>query len=138
MVTRDFDAMLSEKAGVRPTFRVGGQEFTAKAKIPYKRFRAFLESLDGEDVDEAAKFEDFMQLALVRDDRERFRQLLDADGDDDDEDVVAIGQVGQITEWLIEHYTGKAAPNSDSSSDGSAPTGAPGNVVSLNPRTNAG
>lgn len=138
MVTRDFDAMLAERAGVRPTFRVAGQLFTVKAKLPFKRFQTLLSSLASDDVDEDAKTEEFFRLCLVAQDRERFFTLLDYDGEGDEVDewaVVSPEQVAALTEWLMELYTGKSLGNSASSSNGSAETGAPPNVVSLNSRS---
>lgn len=137
MVTRDFDAMLAERAGVRPTFRVGGQEFTIKAKLPFKKFQKLVASLAGDDVDEDAKTDEFFAMVLVPQDRERFFLLLNYDGEGDEVDewnVVSPEQVTSLTQWLMELYTGKAGASSASSSNGSAGAGAPLNVVSLNSR----
>lgn len=138
MVTRDFDAMLSEKAGVRPTFRVGGQEFTCKAKVPFKRFAKLLEALTEDGDGEGDKADKIFRLALVAADRERFLELLNADGEDDEDRVIAPEQVREMTDWLLEHYSGKASPNSDTSSNGASTTGPPPNVVSLTSRSQAG
>lgn len=131
MTTRDFDAMLAERAGVRPTFRVGGQEFTVRAKLPFKRFATLVNS---EQDDEITATEDFFRMVLVPADRDRFMALLDADGEEDTDGVIDPEQVKLISEWLMELYTGKGRQSSDGSSDGAATTGPPPNVVSLNPR----
>lgn len=141
-VTRDFDAMLAARAGVRPTFRVGGQVFTVKARLPSKKFRNLLASFADEDVDEDQATVDFFTLCLVKSDRERFFALLDAEGedaDDDDQDdgVIDMEQLNAITEWLMELYTGKARPSSTSSSGGSDSTGTSPKVVSLSSRQQA-
>lgn len=135
MVTRDFDAMLAVRAGVRPTFRVGGQEFTVKTKLPFRKFSAFLGSLEAGD-DEMARTEEFFAMALIPADRQRFLDLLKAEPDDDDDESTYAGpeQIGEITQWLIEYYAGKASENSDSLSNGAGNTAALRNVVSLNPR----
>lgn len=138
MVTRDFDAFLADKAGVRPTFRLAGQTFTVKAKLPSKRFRMLLNQLTSEGVDEDALENEFLRLAIIPQDRERFFLLLDYDGEGDEVDewsVVSPQQQQQLVEWLMELYTGKAEPSSGSSQDGSTTTGASQNVVSLNSRT---
>lgn len=141
MVTRDFDAMLAERAGVRPTFRLAGQVFTVKAKLPHKKFKNLLATLAGDDADENKAEEDFFRLCLVPQDRERFFLLLDFDGEGDQVDewtVVSPDQVSALIEWLMELYTGKQMPSSASSSAGSSNTGTAPNVVSLNSRTQAG
>lgn len=141
MVTRDFDAMLAERAGVRPTFRLAGQTFTVKARLPHKRFRALLTQLSDETLDDEAGEEQFLRLALIPQDRERFFLLLDFDGEGDEVDewnVVGPEQINKLVEWLMELYTGKLLPSSDSSSAGSEKTGPPPKVVSLSSRNQAG
>lgn len=138
MVTRDFDAMLAARAGVRPTFKVGGQEFTVKAKLPFKKFQKLVASLAGDDIDEEAKTEEFFRMVLIPQDRERFFLLLNYDGEGDEVDewnVVSPEQINGLTEWLMELYTGKAGANSPSSSNGSDDAGQRQNVVSLTSRT---
>lgn len=133
MATRDFDAFLADKAGVRPTFKVGGQEFTVKAKLPFKKFASTVTALSEED-DEVKQAEDFFSLVLVPGDRDRFFELLDAEGDDDGNGVVTPEQIGALMEWLMEHYTGKHRPHSDGSSLGLGSTSPQPNVVSLSAR----
>lgn len=138
MVTRDFDAMLAERAGVRPTFRVGGQTFTAKSKVPFRKFSRLMASFTDDAMTEEQATENFFNLVLIREDRERFFALLDADGDEDgtdDDGVITSEQMNDITEWLMELYTGKQRESSTSSTNGSGTTGASRNVVSLNSRT---
>lgn len=141
MSTRDFDAMLVEKGRQRQTFRAGGQEFTAKAKLPYRKFQTLLAAMGrvDENDDEAVRRaeEQFFRAALIRSDRDRFLELLNADGDEDDDDFATLDpeQVNEITAWLMEHFTGKRETTSDSSSDGASGTGQRPNVVSLNART---
>lgn len=141
MVTRDFDAMLAERAGVRPTFRLAGQTFTVKAKLPFKRFKNLLATLGDDNVNEDQAQDDFFRMALIAQDRERFFTLLDDDGESEQADewaVVSPEQVASLTEWLMELYTGKPLPSSASSSAGSENTGTSQNVVSLNSRTLTG
>jgi len=134
MVTRDFDQMLAEKAGARPTFTVGGQTFTLRAKLPYKRWNKLLASMRAEDVDPQEATADFFDVVLIRADRPRFRELLDRDGDDDDDDVIDLSQMDAITDWAMEHFTGKLQSSSGSSSHGANGTGPAPNVVSLQSR----
>lgn len=141
MVTRDFDAYVAEQAGVRPTFRLAGQTFTVKAKLPHRKFRNLLAQLTSEEADEAQLEDEFLRMALIPQDRERFFLLLDYEGEGDEVDewsVASPEQIQQLIEWLMGLYTGKAEENSDSSSAGSATTGASQNVVSLNSRNQAG
>lgn len=138
MVTRDFDAMLAERAGVRPTFRLAGQVFTVKAKLPHKRYRTFLAALTADDADEDALQDEFFRMCLVPQDRERFFLLLDYEGEGDEVDewsVASPEQVSELMTWLLETYTGKRSDSSGSSSDGSGVTGTSQNVVSLNARS---
>jgi len=135
MATKDFDAMLAERAGKRPTFKVGGQEFTARAKLPYKRFQKIMATMTADDTDVDEGTEMFFRSVIIPADRDRFLALLNNEDDDDNEDsVVDAYQLNQITEWLLGIYTGKAETSSSSSSDGSATTGVSRNVVSLNSR----
>lgn len=136
MATRDFDAMLAEKAGVRPTFKIGGQEFTARARIPYKRFQRVLDVMRSEETTEDEATEKFFHAAIVPADRERFFTLLNCD-DDDADDAAVIDQeaLNSLVQWLLEIYTGKATGSEQPSSDGSSTTGRSQKVVSLTSRT---
>jgi len=131
MATRDFDAMLAERAGVRPTFTIGGQEFTLRAKLPYNRWNKLLSAMRDEDVDEMASTEQFFNTLLVRNDRQRFLDLLNRDDEDDDENVIDVEQMSALTDWIMEHFTGKLRRSTDGSSAGSNGTGAAPNVISL-------
>lgn len=134
---KDFDAML---AG-RPTFTVGGQIFTARAKLPWRKFTSLLsamsEAVDSGGGTEAT--EKFLVMAVVRQDRERFKALLELDDNDDDDAVgISPGEITELSSWLMEHYTGKRSEGDESSSDGPPKTGPPRKVVSLSARTAAG
>lgn len=137
MVTRDFDAFLAEKAGVRPTFRVGGQDFTMRAKLPFKKFAKLVGAVS-EDEDEIETTEKFFRMVLVPADRDRFMALLDAEAEDDDAEVISPEQVGELMEWAMGFYTGKQPASSDGSPPGASTTGPQRNVVSLNSRSQAG
>lgn len=134
---RDFDAMLREKAGVKPTFTVAGQTFTVRAKLPYAKWNKLLLSMRNEDADQMAATKEFFNTVLVRADRERFCALLDSESDED-EGVIGIEEMGAITDWVMEHFTGKLQSSSSGSLPGSNETGQSPNVVSLNARTIAG
>lgn len=131
MVTRDFDAMLAEQAGIRPTFKIGGQEFSLRAKLPYTRWNKLLTVMrdDGTNPDTATA--EFFNTVLIRADRERFLELLNKEEDDDDDTVIGLSQMDQLTDWCMEHFTGKALNSSDGSSPGVSGTGPAQNVVSL-------
>lgn len=133
MVTRDFDAMLAEKAGVRPTFKVAGQEFTVRAKLPYAKWNKLLAVMRNDEADAHDGNVQFFHTVLIRGDRERFLELLAREEDDDDNDgnLVGMDQLDAITDWLMEHFTGKLPSSSDGSSPGANGTGQSPNVVSL-------
>jgi hypothetical protein len=131
MTTKDFDAMLAAKQRARPTFTVAGQEFTARKRLPFKRFQQVLDMMTADDVDTDRATEEFFRTILVPADRDRFIEALAYDGDDDDK-VVDYEVLGEMTNWFLEIYTGKAPTSSENSSDGSPSTGRPRNVVSLN------
>jgi len=132
MVTRDFDAMLAEQAGVRPTFKVGGQEFTLRAKLPYKKWNELLAVMRSDETDADEATTAFFNTVLIRSDRQRFLELLEHDDDDDtDENVVGLEQMDGLTDWIMEHFTGKRRTSSDGSSPGANGTGPAPNVVSL-------
>jgi hypothetical protein len=131
MVTRDFDAMLAEQAGTRPTFKVGGQEFTLRAKLPYKRWNKLLAVMRNDDTDPDDATAEFFNTVLIANDRQRFLDLLDKEDDDDDEDVIGLDQMDGLTDWIMEHFTGKLRNSSNGSSPGPNGTGPAPNVVSL-------
>src|SRR4051794_18142014 len=138
-VTRDFDAMLAEMAGTRPTFKVAGQEFTLRAKLPYGKWNKLIAKMRADDTDADQATKEFFNTVLVRADRERFLALLDVDDDEDDTDsgVVGIQQMDALTDWVMEYFTGKLKSSSNGSSPGANGTGQPPNVVSLSSRTTA-
>lgn len=129
-VTRDFDAMLAEKAGVKPTFKIGGQVFTLRSKLPYNKWNELVATMRDPDGDDTAATVRFFNISLIKADRQRFADLLVSDDDDDDK-VIGLSQMGGLTDWVMEHFTGKAPESSSSSSPGSNDIGAPPNVVSL-------
>jgi hypothetical protein len=142
MTTKDFDAMLAEQGRQRKTFRIGGQEFTVKAKVPYRKFQTMLAALsraaESDDDDETRGAEErFFREVLIKSDVDRFLALLNAEGDGDEVDEYAVidaAQLSPLTDWVLEHFTGKRSESSDSSSDGSSGTGRSQNVVSLTAR----
>lgn len=137
-VTRDFDAAYAEMAGVKPTFRVAGQTFTLRAKIPYAKWNQLVAVMRADDTDAMDATRQFFNSVLIRADRERFAQLLDEVEEDDDDKVIGLSQLNDLTDWAMEHFTGKPQSNSTGSSPGADATGASPNVVSLSARTSAG
>lgn len=131
MVTRDFDSMLAEDAS-RPTFKVGGQEFTLRRKLPFAKWKALMAVMRAEDVDEETSTREFFNTVLVRADRDRFLDLLAKEDDEDDDDnVIGMDQLDALTTWAMEFFTGKLRNSSDGSGHGSNGTGQQPNVVSL-------
>lgn len=137
-VTRDFDAMVAEKTGDKPTFKIAGQTFTMRSKLPYAKWNKLLQVMRGDDVDAMDATRQFFDTCLIRADRARFAELLDSEDEDDDEAVIGIVEMNELTDWAMEHFTGKLLSNSPGSSPGSGGTGASRNVVSLSARTSAG
>lgn len=141
MPTWDFDAMLAEKAGKRPTFRIGGQEFTLRAKLPYATWNKVLQAMRDDDVDAQDSTAEFFNAVLIRADRARFAELLDReDGDEDDdedENVIDLSQMDSLTTKIMEHFTGKQLSSTDGSSPGASATGPAPNVVSLSSKAPA-
>lgn len=135
MTYRDFDAMLAETTGDRPTFRVGGQDFTLRAKLPYRKWNKLMKLMRADDADEQEATAEFFRAVLVKADRERFVALLNQEDDDDGEEVIDLAQMDKITDWIMEHFTGKLGNSSDSSPNGVNGTGPQRNVVSLQSRT---
>ncbi len=134
MPVKDFDALLAKKARVQPTFKVCGEEFTCRARLPHKQFQRLINFMQDDEVTAEDATNAFFSFALVRDDLPRFMAIVDYDGDDD-EKVLDNEIANDIVQWLLEIYTGKAAESGPTSSDGS--TGTPGSrkVVSLSSRT---
>lgn len=139
---KDFDAMLAEKSTGRPMFTVGGQKFTARAKLPWKKFSALILSLVGDDVSTSGgieKTESFFRMVLVREDRERFMALINNDGDEDEDDdkVVGTQQISDLLDWMLEYYTGKATMSDTPSPPTPLDSGVSVNTVSLTPKTDS-
>lgn len=133
---KDFDAALAGKHAPQP-FKLAGEVFTAKGKLPFKRFRQFLASLQAEGVDELAKTEEFLLMSVRPSDRPRLAKLLEADDDDeatDDLGIVGPDQVAQVAEWLMELYSGKPQSSLTSSSAGGSDTPPSPIPASLNSR----
>jgi hypothetical protein len=139
-ITRDFDAMLAEQAGVRPTFKVGGQEFTLRAKLPYTKWNKLVAHMRADDTDAMEATSEFFNTVLIRSDRERFAALLEQEDDDSEDEVGVIGlsQMDALTDWVMEYFTGKLQSSSNGSSPGANGTGQQRNVVSLSSRNTAG
>lgn len=137
---KDFDAMLAAQTGNKPTFTIAGQTFTLRAKIPFAKWNSLIAFMQNDDVDAMQQTAKFFNTVLVRADRARFAELLavgDEDDDDDETPSIGLDQMSPLTDWAMEHFTGKLQSSSNGSTPGSAETGAPRNVVSLNARTTA-
>lgn len=139
---RSYDAWRQEQGSPEP-FIIGGQEFTPRLKLPWEKFGKLIMSMDEDDADEFQKLRDFFSLVLRRADRQRFLDLLAADGEDDDDDCIDSLQVQELTKDLMALYTGKAPASGGSSEAGPSTTGQPSNagssnVVSLTPHAVAG
>src|SRR5215213_6988412 len=114
---KDFDAMLAEKVGGRPSFQLCGQKFECRSKLPWRKWNGMIMSLQLEDNTAEDVVENFFNLVLVPQDRERFSALIDVDepeNEDDEESYVSDEQIGQLMAWLLDHYTGKARENDES------------------------
>lgn len=131
MVTRDFDAYLAETARVRPTFRIGGQVFTLRAKMAYAKWSKLLASMRSDEVSPEEANDLFFRAALIRSDVDRFMALLNNDDDSDDDTIIGMQEADALVDWAMAHFTGKAPNTSDGSSPGSNGTGPSPNVVSL-------
>lgn len=135
-VTRDFDAMLAEQAGVKPTFKIAGQEFTLRSKLPYTKWNRLLAAMRDPDGDDMAATQVFFNTVLIKADRQRFADLLaegddDEDDDADDDNRIGIEQMAPLTDWAMELFTGKLQRNTDGSSPGAEQVGQQPNVISL-------
>jgi hypothetical protein len=139
MSFRDFDHWLQEKQGGRPEFVIAGQKFTARAKLPWRKFASLILTMAEEDITDTVglkKAEEFMSTVLVSRDKERFLALLekeDVDDDDDEDNCITADQVIELSEWLVEYYTGRGKEIDGPSSDSPSPSGEPAKLVSLNP-----
>jgi hypothetical protein len=133
---KDYDAMLAETISGAPSFKVAGQNFTCKKKLPWKRFQKLLLSLTVGQVTEEnieADNERFFSLVLRPECRDSFLELINYEGDDEEKSIDS-KQVSAILDDLLEYYTGKAPKNESDSTDSRPSAGAPSNVTSLTPR----
>lgn len=138
MSHKNYDAMLAEKMGDRFTFTLGGQSFTCRRKLHWrKRAGAFLtlsQATESDSIIEATL--GFIRTCLLPADRPAFAELL-AEPDDDYEDgdsVVSKEQLDALANDLFDYYSGKASESGADSSDSPPVAGQPSNVVSLNSR----
>ena len=137
MVTRDFDAYLAEKAGVRPTFKIAGQVFTLRAKLAYAKWSKLLASMRSDDVSPEDANDLFFRAVLIRGDVDRFMALLNTEDDDDEGAIIGMQEADALVDWAMAHFTGKALTTSDGSSPGSNGTGQSPNVISLSSKAPA-
>lgn len=135
MAYKDFDAFLSAEEA--PSFSVGEEKFSCKppSRVPWKKFSHLLavafESSASDNVD---RTEEFFDLVLVKEDRERFHKLLNSDGDDDSP-VASSDQIAKIVDWLLEIYTGKAEESESPSSEQLSVSGTTANKRSSRTRS---
>ncbi len=137
-VTRDFDAMVADKAGQRPTFRIAGQQFTLRSRLPFRKWNDLLAMMRDDETDNLAATRQFFNTCLIKADRERFAALLDSEDDENDDLVIGLDQMNDLTDWVMEHFTGKPLSSGSGSTPGAGATGQRPNVVSLNARSTAG
>lgn len=131
---KDFTAALAANAGERPTFTIAGQTFTLRAKLPYKKWNALIDVMRSTETSEWDSSKTFFNTALIAADRDRFLALMDSE-DEDDDLVIGMVEMSELTDWAMEHFTGKLRSSTSGSTPGAAGTGQPANVVSLSPRT---
>lgn len=140
MSFKDFDAAL--KSSGRPSFVLGGQKFTcrAPAKMAWARWNSIIGDLDsgpaGSVEAETERTKKLFMKVLVSADRDRFKELLEYEGSDDDSEdedrpVIANSQVAELIPWILEVYTGKAEESESESSPKPSSTGRPLKSVSL-------
>lgn len=136
MSHKDYDAMVAEQLGERPTFTLGGQTFTCRLKLHWrKQSKIFLAlaNAEGDQVSEASV--SFVRACLIPACREAFDALVAEPEDDEYEDDAAVvnrSQLNALMDDLFDYYAGKAETSDDGSSSSPASTGEPSNVVSLN------
>ncbi len=138
MAYKDFDQWLQEKQGGRPEFIVAGQKFTARSKIPWKKFASMVIGMQ-EDLSEEAGIknaEKFLLSVLVSADRERFENLLNVEDVEDDDACMTTDQVMALSEWLVDYYTGKGKDSESPSSGSPSESGRNVKRVSLDPAKN--
>lgn len=122
MVYRDFDAAVAETQEA-PRFKLGGEEFTARRRLPFPRYVAMnaarMEALEAGELDELVEVQRFMNLALKPAEYDRFMELIMSyDEDDEDESYVSPHEIDQVVTWLMEYYSGKASENDSKSGTG--------------------
>lgn len=132
MSYKDFDAMLTELRG-DITFTIGGQTYTGRKRVAWQKMNRYLLGLGTEGTDGIEQTKEFFRMVLVPSDRQRFIDSLEYEGDDEDK-TLAADQVGNLLDWLLETYTGKAPSDDATSSVVQPDAGVRSNVVSLNPK----
>lgn len=140
MAYKDYDSMLAEQLGERPSFKLGGQVFTCRRALHWtKQSKVFLSlaNADGEQFNQASI--KFVETCLVPADREKFLALVAEPEDDDYEDgdtVVTRFQINAVVNDLFDFYAGKGEASGSESSGSPEVAGQPSNVVSLNSQEN--
>lgn len=113
---RDFDAEVELRD--RPSFRLGGETFTCKAKLSFRKIQKLLGAFTGNVAESELilKVDEFFAVVLMKDDVDRFFAMLDAaDEVDDGDGAVDLGQIRDLMVWLVEHYTGNVSGQSTAS-----------------------
>lgn len=92
-------------------FKLYGEEFNCRKAIQGKVLLEVAGSFDGENVTNANDvIEQFFEAVLEPESHERFNALLH-----DPDKIVTVEELGEITGWLVEQYSGRPTQESSDS-----------------------
>jgi hypothetical protein len=101
------------------TFELNDESFTAVPSVPGAKLLDFIADADSNDGGRAAQaLVDFLEGAIIEDDRERFRNLIR-----DPEQSVEIEVIAEICEWLVGEYSQRPTTPPTQPSAGPSPSG---------------
>lgn len=139
---KDFDAAVREVNGDRPTFKLGGQTFTCKARLKGTTVIQLLNLVGTAQNQETAALElmanidNLFAKVLIKPDRERFFEVIrgsDEDEDEDDEAIIDFTSLMELMSWLMNMYLGNLGGSASNSDVGPSEIGQPAKVISLDP-----
>jgi hypothetical protein len=122
----EFDAAL--RSGPQLTFEMGGRTWHCRRRLPFGLIGNLAARLDEGGLPVFHAFADLVVMAVVKDEREAFREMVFGDPDDDDL-VVDFADMAQAARRICEHATGSPF----GSASGSVVTPLPAGATSRGP-----
>lgn len=91
-------------------FEIYGQTFRCRKALQGRSLLEFVSASAGDDSSKSAEAVlDFIDQCVIKDDRERFKELTNSE-----DEIVSMEMIADISSWLVELYTSGDAEGKDS------------------------